>query len=74
MLILQLPATPIPVTRSRPLVGCDSGPASLSLNGRQGKGLACVLDSRMMQVEVLDMEGDSEDSEDSEDEEDEEME
>ncbi|KAF8078603.1 anaphase-promoting complex, cyclosome, subunit 4-domain-containing protein [Lyophyllum atratum] len=44
--------------RSRALTGCKVGDVSLALNGRQGRRVACVLDSKGTMLESFDVEGD----------------
>ncbi|KIY52751.1 hypothetical protein FISHEDRAFT_55726 [Fistulina hepatica ATCC 64428] len=39
---------------------CRSGPASLALNGRVGRRVACVMDGQGMMMETLDLEGEGE--------------
>ncbi|KAG6842196.1 hypothetical protein C0991_000166 [Blastosporella zonata] len=52
----------MPIKRSRALKGGKTGGVSLALNGRQGRRVACVLDSKGM-LESFDMEGDEDDVE-----------
>lgn len=60
----QLPSVRFPIKRCRGLVGCETGPVSLAVNGRVGRRVACVLDNRRTTMQSLDLEGDGEDTED----------
>ncbi|KAI0068360.1 hypothetical protein BV25DRAFT_1793503 [Artomyces pyxidatus] len=53
----------MPIKRSRALAGCREGDASLAVNGRLGRRVACVLDLKGTVLEVVDLEGDGEDEE-----------
>ncbi|KAG6857579.1 hypothetical protein H0H87_000178 [Tephrocybe sp. NHM501043] len=59
---VQLSTTRTPIKRSRVLKGGKVGGISVALNGKQGRRVACVLDSKGM-LESFDMEGDEEDIE-----------
>lgn len=59
----QLPSVRIPIKRCRALVGCKTGGVSLAVNGRVGRRVACVLDSKGITMETLDLEGYGEDME-----------
>lgn len=63
----QIAAVLMPIRRSYVLAGCISGEASLALNGRIGRRVACVLDCKEGVLEVLDIEGESDDEEWDED-------
>ncbi|KAG6911951.1 hypothetical protein DXG01_000199 [Tephrocybe rancida] len=58
----HLSKTRLPIKRSRALKGGKTGGVSLALNGRQGRRVACVLDSKG-RLESFDMEGDDDDAE-----------
>lgn len=49
------------IKQSRPLAGCKDGAVSLALNGRAGRRVACVLDNRGLELEIIDMEAEAED-------------
>ncbi|RDB29551.1 Anaphase-promoting complex subunit 4 [Hypsizygus marmoreus] len=59
----HLPSARSPIKRSRALVGCNAGEVSLALNGRPGRRVACVLDSKGITLESFDVEGDADDAE-----------
>jgi anaphase-promoting complex subunit 4 len=54
----QIHSIPIPIKRSRELESCKIGGVSLAVNGRVGRRVTCVLDSRRTTMEILDLEGD----------------
>ena len=47
----------VPIGESRALGGCREGRATLAVNGRVGRRVACVLDDAGLSLEILDMEG-----------------
>ena len=51
----------MPIKRSYVLAGCISGEVSLAINGRTGRRVACILDSREAVLEILDIEGEADD-------------
>lgn len=55
--ISQLQPVFMPIKRSRVLSVGREGDVSLAVNGRAGRRVACVLDSRGV-LETLDLEGD----------------
>ena len=57
----------MPIKRSYVLAGCINGEASLALNGRTGRRVACVLDCKEGVLEVLDIEGETDEDEWDED-------
>lgn len=57
----KLSAGPVPIKQSRQLAGFRMGEVSLSVNGRVGRRIACVLDSRGTMMETLDLEAEPED-------------
>jgi anaphase-promoting complex subunit 4 len=59
----------MPIRRSYVLAGCTSGEVLLALNGRMGRRVACVLDRQEGNLEVLDIEGETDDEGWDEDEE-----
>ncbi|KIY71613.1 hypothetical protein CYLTODRAFT_418678 [Cylindrobasidium torrendii FP15055 ss-10] len=60
----QVASQSLPIRRCRRLAGCESGPASLAVNGRVGRRVACVLDGSGSSLEILDIEGGAEEDED----------
>ncbi|KAJ4484101.1 anaphase-promoting complex, cyclosome, subunit 4-domain-containing protein [Lentinula lateritia] len=54
----QLKSGYLPIRQSRGLKGCRSGAVSLAVNGRVGRRVACVLDSKGTTLETFDLEGD----------------
>ncbi|KAJ4486184.1 anaphase-promoting complex, cyclosome, subunit 4-domain-containing protein [Lentinula aciculospora] len=56
----QLRSSYLPIKQSRGLKGCRSGSVSLAVNGRVGRRVACVLDSKGTTLETFDLEGDEE--------------
>ncbi|GJF00486.1 anaphase-promoting complex subunit 4 [Phanerochaete sordida] len=64
----EMPAPPLKVEQSRTLAGCAEGVVALSVNGRAGRRVACVLGEGGTTLQVFDMEGE-EDEEDEEEEE-----
>jgi anaphase-promoting complex subunit 4 len=61
--ILQAPPADIPIKRCRELIVGKEGDVSLAVNGRTGRRVACVLDTKGSTMEILDMEGSSEEME-----------
>jgi anaphase-promoting complex subunit 4 len=53
----------MPIKGCRELIGCETGPVSLAVNGRVGRRVACVLDNRRTTMQTLDLEGDGDDME-----------
>ncbi|RDX55874.1 hypothetical protein OH76DRAFT_1396221 [Lentinus brumalis] len=62
----QIASAPAPIIQSRQLSGCTTGGASLAVNGRVGRRVACVLDEAGLTLEVLDMAGEEEEEEEEE--------
>ncbi|KIK71029.1 hypothetical protein GYMLUDRAFT_150173 [Collybiopsis luxurians FD-317 M1] len=54
----QLRSGYLPIKQSRGLKGCKTGAVSLAVNGRVGRRVACVADSKGMGLETFDLEGD----------------
>lgn len=57
MLGSQFDSMQMPIKRSRELFGCRHGQVCLSVNGRIGRRVACVLDSQGTSIEAYDLEG-----------------
>ncbi|RPD82564.1 hypothetical protein L226DRAFT_451057 [Lentinus tigrinus ALCF2SS1-7] len=53
----QIPSAPAPIIQSRQLSGCTRGGASLAVNGRVGRRVACVLDEAGLTLEGEDDDG-----------------
>ena len=62
-------STPLKVAQARTLAGCTEGAVALSVNGRKGRRVACVLGEGGTALEVFDMEGEEDDDEDEDEEE-----
>ena len=56
----------MPIKRCRELTCCESGAVSLAVNGRAGRRVACLLNSKGTTMEVLDLEGEGEGEEEAE--------
>ncbi|CAL1695872.1 unnamed protein product [Somion occarium] len=59
----ELSPVPLPINQTRALSGCREGRVTLSVNGRVGRRVACVLDDAGLILEVLDMEGEVDEEE-----------
>lgn len=55
-MIVQLPSVPIPIKRCHVLNRFRSGAVSFALNGRVGRRVVCVLDSKGVTMESFDLE------------------
>lgn len=57
----------LPINQTRELSGCREGRVTLSVNGRVGRRVSCVLDGSGLTLEIIDMaEGDDEEDEEEE--------
>jgi hypothetical protein len=66
-LLSQIRIERVSIRRTRRLAGVQrGGPATLAVNGRRGRRVACVLDGRGSTVEMLDLEGDDEGTDEAE--------
>ena len=59
----RIASSAIAVTRPAALAGCRSGPATMAVNGRVGRRVACVLDDSGTSLEIFDMEGEDDEEE-----------
>lgn len=62
----EVPTVPLKVAQARTLAGCTEGAVALSVNGRKGRRVACVLGEDGTALEVFDMEGEEDDEDEDE--------